>query len=212
MNHIVSFAGLTLFDFAAGLTLLVSALVGWIRGGTREVTTVAALVIAAIAAFLALRYSGPIARHAIHTVWMANIAALLIVFVAVYILLRAIASALTRGVQRVGGLSGLDRMVGAGFGVLRALVVLGLANLTINAITPPERMPAWISGAKLYPLSTLSARALKSFAPPGFKFARQMAPVIGHAVTEGDETNSAENRDYNAPSPQSLDVRVEKSR
>jgi membrane protein required for colicin V production len=203
---------MNLFDLAAGLVLIVSALIGWIRGGTREVTTVIAFVAAAVIGLVALRFTGPIARHAIATVWLANIVAILIVFVAVYIVLRVAAGALTRRIHQTGGLSGADRTVGAGFGLVRALVILGLANLTINAITPTDRMPTWISGARLYPVSDVSAQALKTFAPQGAKLARQVAPAVGHAITDGDQGAGAQNRAYNGPSGNSLEMRVEKSR
>jgi len=203
---------MNLFDLAAGLVLIVSALIGWIRGGTRELTTVIAFVAAAIIGLVALRFTGPIARHAIHTVWLANIAAILIVFVAVYIVLRVAAGALTRRIHQTGGLGGADRSLGAGFGLVRALVILGLANLTINAITPADRMPTWISGARLYPVSDVSAKALKTFAPQGAKLARQVAPAVSHAITDGDPGAAAQNRPYNGASGNSLEVRVEKSR
>jgi membrane protein required for colicin V production len=212
---------MSLFDLAAGLVLIVSVLVGWIRGAAREVATVAALILAAIVALFALRFSGPVARHAIHTPWLANIAAILIVFAAVYILLRVMAGALTRRIHQTSGLGGLDRMVGAGFGAVRALVVLGLANLTVNAIMPPERMPTWISGALLYPVSSISASALKAFAPRGADLARQVYPVVGKAITSGGQDNEAgaadqQNRDYNepqtnAPGSNAPRLRVEKT-
>jgi membrane protein required for colicin V production len=182
---------MSLFDLAAGLLLLVSVLVGWFRGGAREVATVAALVVAAVVALYALRFSGPVARHAIQTPWLANIAAILIVFAAAYILLRVAASALSRGLHRTRGLGEADHIAGAGFGLARALVVLGLVNLTLTAVTPPERMPEWISGAMLYPLSTASARALKAFAPQGARLAHEVAPVVGHAVAGADTDNGS---------------------
>ena len=212
---------MSLFDLAAGLVLIVSVLVGWVRGGAREVATVAALVIAAIVAVFALRVSGPIARHAIHTPWLANIAAILIVFAAIYILLQVMAGALTRRIHQTSGLGGVDRMVGAGFGAARALVVLGLANLTVNAIMPPDRMPPWISGALLYPASSASASALKAFAPRGASLAKQVYPVVGKAITSSGQDNETaaadeQNRDYNdpqtnAPSPKPAGLRVEKT-
>ena len=140
---------MSLFDIAAGLVLLVSALVGWFRGGTREVAGFAALIIATVVAFFALRFTGPVARHAIRTAWVANLVAVLCVFAAVYVLLRVIASSLTRRIHQTSGLGGLDRLVGGGIGVVRALVVLGLANLIIVAVTPPDRMPHWMTGAML---------------------------------------------------------------
>lgn len=212
---------MSLFDLAAGLVLIVSVLVGWIRGAAREVATVVALIIAAVVALFALRFSGPVARQAIHTPWLANIAAILIVFAAVYILLRVMAGALTRRIHQTSGLGGLDRMVGAGFGAVRALVVLGLANLTVTAIMPADRMPTWISGALLYPVSSVSASALKAFAPRGADLARQVYPVVGKAITSGGQDNEAgavdeQNRDYNepqtnAPGTNAPRLRVEKT-
>ncbi|HVM99664.1 MAG TPA: CvpA family protein [Caulobacteraceae bacterium] len=205
---------MSLFDLAAGLLLIVSALIGWIRGATREVATVLALVAAAVVSLFALRYSGPVARHAIHTPWLANIAAILMVFAAVYILLRVAASAVTRRIHQTSGLGGVDRTIGAGFGVARALVVLGLANLTINAIVPADRMPAWISGAFLYPVSALSASALRSFAPQGARLAKEVAPVVGKAIVSDDNSTPAapeQNRSYNAASDDAPGLRVEKT-
>jgi membrane protein required for colicin V production len=191
---------MSFFDLFAGLVLVVSAAVGWIRGASREVATVAAIIIAAIVAVAALRFTGGVARHAIHTPWLANIAAILLVFAAVYILLRVMAGALTRRIHQTRGLGGVDRAVGAGFGVARALVILGLANLTINAITPPDRMPSWISGSLLYPVSAISAKALKAFAPHGADLAKRMAPVVTNAIASPGD--ASENQDYNgAPAP-----------
>jgi len=169
---------MSLFDLAAGLVLIVSAIVGWIRGATREVATVAAIIIAAIVAIAALRFTGAVARHAIHTPWLA----------------------LTRRIHQAQGLGGVDRAIGAGFGVARALVILGLANLTLNAITPPDRMPSWIEHAMLYPVSTYSAQALKAFAPHGVNLAKQVAPVVGNAISGSDDQD--QNQAYNgAPAP-----------
>jgi membrane protein required for colicin V production len=197
---------MSLFDLAAGLLLIVSALIGWIRGASREVATVAAIIIAAIVSIAALRFTGGIARHAIHTPWLANIAAILIVFAAVYILLRVMAGALTRRIQQTRGLGGVDRAVGAGFGVARALVILGLANLTLNAITPADRMPPWIKGAMLYPVSAYSAQALKACAPRGANLAKQVAPVVGNAISGAGGQD--ENQDYNG-APATPDPRPE---
>jgi membrane protein required for colicin V production len=197
---------MSLFDLAAGLVLIVSAVVGWIRGATREVATLAALVIAAIVAIAALRLTGPVARHAIHTPWLANIAAILIVFAAVYILLRVMAGALTRRIHQTQGLGGLDRMVGAGFGVGRALVILGLANLTLNAIMPAAQMPLWIKGAWLYPVSSASAQTLKAFAPRGVDLAKRVAPVVGSAISGSADQD--QNQAYNS-APATPDPRPE---
>jgi membrane protein required for colicin V production len=183
---------MSLFDLGAGLVLAVSIIVGWIRGGTREVAWVAAILIAAIVAIVALRFTGPVARHAIHTPWLANVVAILIVFGAAYILLRVAAAALSRRIHQTGSLGSVDRAMGAGFGFVRAMVILGLANLALTAVMPPDRMPVWISGAFLYPVSSGSADVLKVFAPQGAHLAGQVAPVVGNAISNTDGDNSTE--------------------
>lgn len=175
---------MTLFDYGAGLLLLVSGLFGFARGATREITTVAALLAAAILAAIALRFTGPLAGQAIHTPWLANAAAVLAVFVLAYGVLRLAAGVLTRGVRQTG-LSGLDRLLGFGVGLVRALVVLGGVTLLIDAATPLERMPMWITGARLYPLASAAGGVLRAFAPEGLKVAHDVAPALEDAVMGG---------------------------
>ena len=128
---------LTLFDVIAGLILLVSVLVGFARGALREVITVIALAVAIVAAVLALRLTGPLARAAIHPAWAGTVAALAVVFLAIYILLRVFGAALIRSVHNTSGLGGVDRAIGGGFGLVRGLIALGLLVLVFNVVTPP---------------------------------------------------------------------------
>jgi len=172
------------------------------------VSSLICLAAAAGLSVLALRYSGPIARRAIHTPWLADVAAILVVFAAAYLLLRLAAGALTRRVRQTSALSGIDRTFGAGFGLVRAVVILGLANLAINAVTPAERMPRWISGALLYPVSSASARTLKSFAPEGERLATRVA-AAGRVIADPGEATAASGRRHGQA--RALQVSVEKS-
>jgi membrane protein required for colicin V production len=172
---------LTNFDYAAGFMLLVSGVVGFARGATREVATVVAFVLAAILSAAALRYSGPLAATVVHARWLASIAAILVVFIIAYLIFRMLGGALTRTVQQTS-LSGLDRALGFGIGLARGLVVLGAFALLLDAAMPPERMPAWISNAQLYPLADASGGALRAFAPQGIKVAHDVAPDLADAV------------------------------
>ena len=194
---------MSLFDLAAGLVLVVSALVGWFRGGVREVAAVFALTLAAVGAMFALRITGPIARHALHPAWLANLAAILIVLVALYLVLRVLASAISRRLHAEGALGGLDRTAGAGVGLARGLVVLGLANLALGALTPADRSPEWVRAARLYPVSAMAADGLKAFAPKGAAFARKFAPAVQSAI-EREEPAPGVDR----PQPGSLRVEV----
>jgi membrane protein required for colicin V production len=178
----------TLFDYIAAGVLLVSGLVGFVRGATREVTTVLAFMAAAALAMFALRLTGPIARQAIHAGWVADAVAVLSVFVAVYIVLRLLAGAAVRRV-RATSLSGLDRGLGFGIGLARGVVTIGGLTLLIGAATSLDRMPAWVTGAKSYPLAEAAARGLKSFAPQGLQFAKEAVPTVENTVTGRADRN-----------------------
>jgi membrane protein required for colicin V production len=210
---------LTLFDIIALLILSVSTLVGFVRGALREVTTVVAFVIAVAIAIFTLPFTGPVARAAVHPSWAANAVAVLIVFLAVYILVRVIASAVTRGVHSTQALGTVDRVIGSGFGLIRGLVVLGLFNLAINLVPPPSGVPAWVGAAKLYPLSLDCARTLLALAPKGSALAGRLTPAIKNAVTGESSppaTSSAigqsQDNGYSHAARKGLDDAVEKSR
>lgn len=200
---------MTLFDIVALSLLAVSGIAGFVRGGVREMVTVLSLGAAAMIAVYALRYTGPLARKAIDPDWTANVAAVLVVFIVVYITLRLVGGALARTVQATEGLGFLDRSVGLGFGLLRALIVLGAFNLAFNAATPAERVPKWISGAALYPLTTAAGQVLKAFAPKGLDMAGRLKPAIADAVSGGDVSAG---QGYDARERSGIDDLVEKSR
>lgn len=176
---------MTLFDIVAGGLLLVSGFVGYVRGAAREVITVLALLIATAAALLLLRFTGPIARSALHPDWIGNAAALLVVFVIIYVLIRVSASAVSRRVRDAPTLGVLDRTIGFGFGLVRGIVALGAFVLVFSLATPPDRMPPWITGSLLYPLSASAANVLRAIAPEGSRLAGRVGPVLQRAVREG---------------------------
>ena len=170
------------FDLIVILMLALSGLIGCLRGAVREVMTVFAFVIAALVALFSLRISGPVLGHWLHTSWMANILAGLLVFVAVYLAARILGARLVHNVRHLKHLSLLDRVIGLGFGLIRGLVLIGLFQLAFHAITPADRMPNWIAQAKLYPLAVDCGQALRALAPQGSAVAAKLTPTLEHAV------------------------------
>lgn len=211
---------MTGFDFFAGAILLVSGLIGFWRGATREVTTVIAFIAAVVGSIFALRISGPIARHFIHTAWLANVAAVLAVFVLIYIVVRLVGGRLTRGVRQTG-LSSLDRALGFAIGLARGVVMVGIVVLLIRAATPPERVPGWFTHARIYPVANAAGAALRVLAPKGVAMARHMGPAMENALAP-DESDQAGNQTSGGAAPRrhgysdtqrkALDALVEKSR
>ena len=183
---------MTLFDIIALLILGVSILVGFVRGALREVATVFAFVAAVVIATVALRITGPIARTAVHPAWAATAVALVIVFLASYIAIRVLAAGLMRGVHNIRALGALDRIMGAGFGLVRGLVVLGVFYLAFNLAPPPSGTPAWIAQARVYPLARGCADALRALAPKGSALAGRITPALANVVRSQSESSDSE--------------------
>ena len=173
---------MTLFDLVVLGLLVLSALVGFIRGATRELITVIAFVLGALAAVFALRFTGPIARDAVNPPWAGNAVAIIIVFLVVYILLRVLGAGITRRIHQTGSLGSIDRAAGVGVGLIRALVLIGVFHLVFHAATPPERLPRWMTNAASYPLSGAAAGALRVVAREGAESADSLGPALKEAV------------------------------
>jgi membrane protein required for colicin V production len=187
-----------MFDLIVLLILAVSAFIGFVRGAVREVVTVIAFVISILLAILLLRFTGPLFRHAIHPDWLASAAALIVIFLAMYIALRVLGAHMTERVKKTRHLGMFDRVVGLGFGLIRALVTLGLFNIVFHIATPPERTPKWVTEANLYPLTEVSAKALRAIAPKGSAIANRVAPALKDAVVEGSKGDNDPDRRYEA--------------
>lgn len=201
---------MTLFDVIALAVMTISGIVGFARGGVREMINVVSLVAAALAAVFGLRVSGPVMRDLMDPDWTGNVAAIVIVFVVAYIALRVLGGALAKRLHATHALGALDRSVGVGFGLLRAVVALGLFHLVFSAATPPERVPQWIEGAALYPLTERAGEVLKAFAPKGLDMAGRLRPAIEDAVREG--SGGPQGVGYDERARRGLDEVVEKTR
>ena len=183
-----------MFDILVVLVLVVSAIFGFVRGATRELVSVLAFLAAVAAAIAALHYTSPFIMALVETEWVAKSIALLLVFLAVYIALRLLGGALARRVHETE-LGSLDRIVGLGFGLVRAVVVLGVFNLVFHAAVPVESTPPWVVGARLYPLTETAAEALRTLAPKGILVAGKVAPALKRAVTISVDTPPGEKGD-----------------
>lgn len=200
-----------MFDLIVLMILGVSALIGLLRGAVREVVTVVAFAASVIIAIFLLRFTAPIFRHMVHPDWLASASAILIIFVAAYVTLRVLGGQLTDKVRKTN-LGALDRAVGLGFGLVRALVTLGLLNIVFHIATPPERTPKWMTQAVLYPLTEVSADALRALAPKGSAIADKVAPALKDAVSDSTKGDNATDQGYEARDHKATTELLEKSR
>jgi len=207
--------GLTQFDLIVLVLLAVSAAVGFFRGAVLEIVSLVALVVAAGCAILSLSTAAPIARRIIHLDWLATLAALIVVFVVVFGLLRMIGATIAHQVQQTEFLGALDRSVGLAIGLARGLIVLGALNLMFNAATPKDLQPRWIVGSTTWPLAQNMGRLLVTLAPQGMDIAGRLKPAFDRALhrTAHDAMDDRlKSEGYDARQRGEIEDLVEKSR
>lgn len=203
------------FDIVVLGIVLISALVGFVRGAVREMVTALAFGLAAVAAIYALPFSGPVGRGLIDPDWAGTVIAIAVVFVAAYATLRITGGALAKSLQDIQVLGLLDRAVGLGFGLIRALVVLGAFYLVFHAATPPDRVPRWMKESMSYPMTAAAGRTLQAIAPKGLDMAGKLRPGLQDAIRDGTATDGGDSSgsgSYDPAQRGELDDLVEKSR
>ena len=163
-------------DFVVLAILLLSALVGLMRGFVREALGLCAWVGAAI---LAERLYGqllPFSRRMIGDDAVADPVAFVVVFAVLLIAFLLVAGALGTLV-RGSLLSGIDRLAGFGFGLLRGFAVLVIAFLVVAPLLPVAEWPRALRSSRSLSFVDLGAAFVAARLPPRFR------PDLGPAVT-----------------------------
>ncbi len=144
--------------------IALSALAGFLRGFAREALGLAAWVAAALLASRCYGAMLPLAQRWIDDPQLADVACFLIVFVLILIALSVLAGLLSRLV-RFSVLGGIDRILGAVFGILRGGVLLVLAFIVLGIVVAPENWPDPVRQARSLPYLHAGARYALARAP-----------------------------------------------
>jgi membrane protein required for colicin V production len=157
---------MTWLDYAVLTILAASTLWGVWRGLVHEVVSVAAWVLAFLAANL---LAGPLGealpKSMVTTPEVRVLVSFVVVFIATLVVCTVIGHLLSK-MMKVAGLGPLDRTLGGVFGLARALLIL-LAFALVAGLTALPRQPAWrdsVSGESL----AQAALALRPWLPRSF--------------------------------------------
>ncbi len=156
---------MTTVDYILAGAVLLSMLFGALRGFLRESV---ALLGWLVGLWLAWRYSdlvepylgGALAGTALK-IWVARIAVLIVVVMAGWLL----GSLLSYLVQRSGLTLGVDRMLGALFGLVRGAVIVGFAVMLGRAAELESE--AWWRQSRLLPVGEEMAGVLRGYVETG---------------------------------------------
>jgi membrane protein required for colicin V production len=155
---------ITLLDFILIGVMLVSALLAMIRGFMREVLSIAAWVIAAVATLYAYSRLLPYAKTYFNNDIIATGAVVGGTFLSTLLIVSIITVRFSDMVldSRVGA---LDRTLGFLFGLARGLVIVVVAFLFFAWLVPERTQPNWVANAKSRVVLENSGKWLQALLP-----------------------------------------------
>jgi len=157
-------SGFTSLDMMVLLSMGVAAAFGGVRGFVIEAFTLAAWVGAVVAVRF---FQAPVAamlEAPVGTAGGATLLAFVLVFGATFIVIR-LAGSQIGGHMKASVLGPIDRVLGAGFGMLKGLIIATLAFLLMSLVHDllagaKSPRPAWMTESRTYQLLRASSAAL----------------------------------------------------
>ena len=154
----------TFIDLVVLLVVLTSMGYAIWRGFLRETLTIFAWAAAAFATLYFGPWLVPLARDMVSTYWMAALIAYAGVFLVVFIPLSFMSHRFSESVKH-SPMGPLDRAMGAAFGILRGLVIIGISYLAFTYFVPIRQQPNWLTQARFLPLMQSTGEVLLSLVP-----------------------------------------------
>lgn len=151
-------------DIAILVIVGISALIALGRGLVKEVLSIVGWVLAGAAVIYLLPVLNPFTLKYIESGWMAGIATaafILIVFMIVWIY----ATAGVVGKIRTSKLSGLDRLLGLFFGIVRAFLLIVLMYILISWMMPVKSQPDLLKKSKYFQIAGNFAEPIEKLIP-----------------------------------------------
>lgn len=174
---------MTVFDALLIAVIGISVFFATVRGGVRELATMAALLAAALVTFLLVK---PVAAAVGKDSFFISAALAAIigvgVFIGAYFFLH---KAMIRW-KPTAKMKTYDKIGGGAFGLLRALALIGLGFLGYGYYLDEANQPEAVRKALLLPVAALAAGFFEQFAPPNRELSAA-ASAAKNAAAEGYE-------------------------
>lgn len=175
----------TLVDALVVVVILGSMAFAIWRGFIDETLSIVAWAAAAFAALFFGPWVARLAHGLIETAWIATVVGYGIVFVAIFIPISFASHRFSQNVKR-SAVGPLDRVLGATFGIVRGLAILGIAYLVFTAFVPIRDQPRWLTEARTLPLIQSSSEVLLALVPGDHATAPAVAAPPSHPQTIED--------------------------
>jgi membrane protein required for colicin V production len=176
-------------DIVLLIVIAGSVLTSLRKGLTREIIGLVTVVLALLLGAWTYGVAGSFLIPYVSSKWVANLAGFILVFAGV-MALGGIVSFVAGKVLKLTGLSIFDHLLGAGFGIVRGVLISTALVMAIMAFTPAGDPPRSVVGSSLAPYVVDTARVFAAMTPremkDGFrKTYAQVKDVWGKAVEKG---------------------------
>lgn len=151
-------------DLFVVLVILGSAAYAVWKGFVAETLSIVAWAAAAFASLYLGHWVGRTIAPLIGTPWLSMVIGYAAVFVAAFIPLQFASHRFSEGVKH-SPVGPLDRVLGATFGIVRGLAILGVAYLIFTAFVPIRSQPEWLLNARTLPLIQSSSEVILALIP-----------------------------------------------
>lgn len=162
-----------LTDLLVGVALLVSGLLAFARGFTRELLAIASWVGAVAGTFLAFPYLAPEVRPVVGNDALSDVIVSVASFLLILALLTIIGHRISERIKS-SAVGPLDRTLGFFFGLVRGVLVVASLYIGLAYFLPEKEHPEIVLEAKALPLVKLTAKTFLSFFP-----AVNVPPALG---------------------------------
>jgi membrane protein required for colicin V production len=160
----MSALGITYVDPIVLIVIVVSAIYATYRGFVSETLSIFAWAAAAFATLFVGPKLAPYTRGLMSPPFLGQLIGYAAVFLVVLIPLSFISYRFSESVKH-SPVGTLDRSMGAVFGVVRGLAIIGLAYIAFTFMVSVSNQPGWLANAKTLPVIQSSAQVLLSLVP-----------------------------------------------
>lgn len=166
----------TFIDLLVVLVVLGSMGYAIWKGFIAETLSIVAWAAGAFAALYLGQWVGTMLHPLIGTYWISMIVGYAAVFLVIFIPLSFAAYRIADNVRR-SPVGPIDRILGATFGIVRGLAIIGIAYLMFTAFVKIDDQPGWLTGARTLPLIQTSAEVVMALVPNHHTFDGQRPPT-----------------------------------
>ncbi len=175
-------------DIGLVVIFALSSLLGVWRGLTKEALGLVSWIGAGVAAYILLPVARHFAQQYIQNPMIADVAAAFVIFITFLIFFSLISHIISSYVKD-SALGGVDRSLGFGFGILRAMIIACGLELALSSFMPRSQYPDVLKNARFMPMVQNGSEKLLAILPPNaqeFVMSQQLKFLHDHAKKDLD--------------------------